>query len=72
VPLKAILTISDPTVTLLAVKYSPPPTVAAVVLLKDQLAAVCAPAAEADSMPLMNRAKGKRRGFFIIYRLSPP
>jgi len=50
----------------------PPPTVAAVVLLKDQLAAVCAPAAEADSMPLMNRAKGKRRGFFIIYRLSPP
>jgi hypothetical protein len=56
-----------------AVKCSPEPTVAAVeLLLKFQVAAVCALATEAGSNPLMNRAKGKKRGFFIIYRLSSP
>jgi hypothetical protein len=58
---------------LLAVKNSPPPTVAAVVLLKVQVAAVCALVTGAGSKPLINRAKGKREGFFIAIQiiLSP-
>jgi hypothetical protein len=45
---------------LLAVKNSPPPTVAAVELLKDQVAAVYALVTRAGSKLLINRAKGKR------------